>query len=832
MLKKTQILFLIFSIILLVFSVCIPLAAQSTLEADWIYPRPNATPYRAVWGSSTSDLFLAGYSALITHFDGSTFSNMPIPATADFYELSGLWGSSASNVYAVGSTLSGGGLIMRYDGSSWSDITPDEASFWLNGVWGAGASAVFAVGNAYWDPDIFAWNNTILFFNGSSWSGMDLGTYATLNAVWGASASDVFAVGQGGAIYHYDGASWSSMTSPTGQSLNAVWGASGTDVFAVGDSGTIIRYDGSSWSTMTSPTASYLYGVWGESGSNLYIAGASGQVYHWDGSNWSYQGLPGYHYGVFGFPGAPYFVAGDYGRVFRYQSGAWSQIAPTATLTTYSLNGIWGSSENNIYAMGGNGSIFHYDGSTWNNESIGGNISFNRIWGLAADDIYAVGIDTSVNPALWQVYHFDGSSWSQVASGSGYTLYDVWGSQSVDVSGKANDVYAVGGTVNVSHPPADQYYILHYDGTSWSQVDSGSGFHATGIWGSASLDGSGRANDVFVCGQNTNQSGGYIRRYDGSAWSTATVSGTQLMDLWGSSSVGSDGKADDVYAVGYNGGPVHFNGTYWMGLDSTYMNSSAEAAWGSGADQLFVACSSGPTIFDGSTWIGVSMGGVNDNRLHDMWGTAATNVYAVGQGGTIIHMSAVFLPPQPPRPPRTNQAPVAVISGSVSYCQPPKTVSLDGSGSYDSDGSIALYSWQLSSKPIGSAAALSGSDASAVTFSADLAGRYVVTLQVQDNLGAWSATASHTVTVSAGDPPGLAIQGLRKQERAWLIRRDYAELTMNVTPPTSGCALPISGYSLLRRHGPGSVGNGKGDRPHGIHLAERHPDLDPDRQIH
>ncbi|MBE0664821.1 MAG: PKD domain-containing protein, partial [Candidatus Aminicenantes bacterium] len=153
--------------------------------------------------------------------------------------------------------------------------------------------------------------------------------------------------------------------------------------------------------------------------------------------------------------------------------------------------------------------------------------------------------------------------------------------------------------------------------------------------------------------------------------------------------------------------------------------------------------------------------------------------------------------------PIANELPIAMISGSSTYCLPPKTVSLDGSGSYDSDGSIAVYSWQLTAKPIGSAAALSAGDASAVTFSADLAGRYVVTLQVQDNLGASSTVTSATVTVSAGDPPGLAIQGLRKQERAWIIRKDYVELTLSTTPPASDCVLAISGYRLLRRQGQG-----------------------------
>ena len=35
------------------------------------------------------------------------------------------------------------------------------------------------------------------------------------------------------------------------------------------------------------------------------------------------------------------------------------------------------------------------------------------------------------------------------------------------------------------------------------------------------------------------------------------------------------------------------------------------------------------------------------------------------------------------------------------------------------------------------------------------------------------------------------------------MRKDYAELALSVTPPASGCELPIAGYRLLRRAGQG-----------------------------
>jgi len=794
-----------FAFILLILA-CVSLPAQYSLECEWISPQPNSSNYRSIWGSSAANVFLVGQYGAISHYDGSAFTNMPLPAGVTPYDLMGVWGSSAANVYAVGSDMVSGGLILRYNGSAWANVTPTGVNNWLTGVWGASASAVFVVGDATWDPDTYTYSTIIHFFNGTSWTQLDAGTgNVNLNAVWGTAANNVFAVGDSGVILHYDGSSWSSMSSGTGNTLNSVWGASSSDVFAVGDGGVVLHYDGSTWSAWSSPTGSYLYGIWGESASDFYVVGGNGTICHWNGFGWSNTVFWGNRLmGIYGFAGTPYFTAGDQGRVLRCDTGTWGKIAPTGRLTSQHLNGIFGTSATNIYAMGDNGNIFHFNGASWNDESIYGNTSFYRIWGLAADDIYAAAGDWSANPDRYMVYHFDGSSWSEVTSGDGYILYAVWGSSSVGPDGKANDVYAVGGTQDLGSPTSEQYFILHYDGTSWSLVDSGTGFHATGIWGSASVDGAGRADDVFVCGQATNTNGGFIRYFNGTSWSTTPEGECQLMDLWGSPRVGSDGKANDVFAVGYNGRPYHFDGSAWTMMPDYNLSAHSWAAWGAGADNLFVASRTGPAYYDGSAWTERPFVDPNDNGLNDIWGTATDNVYAVGQSGTIIHIRRVGTPIVPPVPVVRNQAPVAAINGETAVCHPPQAVNLDGAASSDPDGRVAAYSWHLLKKPAGSTATLSASDAPAVSFTADLPGDYVVTLMVLDNRGAWSATSSHSINVSAGNPPVLSVQGTRKEERAWIVRKEYAELTLTATPPASGCALPISGYRLQRRQGQGA----------------------------
>ena len=141
-------------------------------------------------------------------------------------DLRDIWGTSATNVYAVGEA----GVVIRYDGTQWTQqpgISPRQS---LNAIWGSSPTDIFAVGDF----------GMVLHYDGTSWSSQESGTAEHLFGVGGCDASNVYAVGLHGTILRYDGIKWHPEGSGTTVSLLDVWGDIAA-MWAVGDHGTILQ---------------------------------------------------------------------------------------------------------------------------------------------------------------------------------------------------------------------------------------------------------------------------------------------------------------------------------------------------------------------------------------------------------------------------------------------------------------------------------------------------------------------------------------------------------------------------------------------------------------
>ena len=303
---------------------------------------------------------------------------------------------------------------------------------------------------------------------------------------------------------------------------------------------------------------------------------------------------------VWGSSGNDVFAVGLSGAILHYDGSEWSEMHSDATAH---INSIWGSSGSDVFAVT-NDNILHYDGSEWsimNTELPGGNYQFEEIWGSSGNDVFIVG-------NYGQIVHYNGSTWSEMVSNVSVGLSGIWGTS-------GSDVFAVGGDGT----------IIHYDGSSWSIMRTGTKF-LYDVWGSS-------GNDVFAVGLS-----GTVLHYDGNDW-TKIYTGTtnRIYGVWGTS-------GNDVYAVSYSSyqsAILHYDGSSWSEISSG-SNSLHDynSIWGSSGSDVFTVGRHGAiSHFDGNTWALMTNG--SRNELRGVWGFSNSDIYVVGAGGTILHNNGI-----------------------------------------------------------------------------------------------------------------------------------------------------------------------------------------------
>ncbi len=259
------------------------------------------------------------------------------------------------------------------------------------------------------------------------------------------------------------------------------------------------------------------------------------------------------------------------------------------------------------------------------------------IWGSGPSDVWTVGSNGAV-------FHWDGTKWSahrvETDAGQARPMFAVWGSG-------PSDVWAVTGTD-----------ILHSNG--WT--DDGPNFSAFEVikrMGQAdplsvalrALGGSG-PTDVYVLRALTGAPGAlpFDKCSRSEGWSSGTPNltaaigerggaiGTDVTAIWAT-------NARDIWMVGESGRIFHSDG-YWGGMvDFTQANSNTladlHAVWGARADAVWAVGDRGTIRHFTYDPGGALHWAIEDSKttsaLRAVWGSSATDVWVVGDDGTILH---------------------------------------------------------------------------------------------------------------------------------------------------------------------------------------------------
>lgn len=358
-----------------------------------------------------------------------------------------------------------------------------------------------------------------------------------------------------------------------------------------------------------------------------------------------------------------------------------SQIGPSGN----DFDGISGTSDSNVIAVGENGTVYIYDGSSWSFKNAGTSQDLNAVSTLSTTLAYAVGDDGTI-----KIYN--GTNWSNSISGTSEKLQGVW-------AYSATEVFAVG----------EEGKVLRYNGSTWSDLSAAANTGTTDLeaaWGNAA--------NFYALGKNGNL---YVYNRSGDSWSTITTCASAIGDdanaLWGDNSgniylaidggavykyngstciqvatasddlngiFGSD-TSGEIYAVGDDGLVVFYNGTNWVSasegsedINAVWVSSTGNAYYaadtgftsactlstgsGSGASCTTITTSSGEDLdgisgssktdvigvgkdgevwsYNGTTWTASSVNNNPIKDLDDVYAIDSTNSVAVGDDGTVL----------------------------------------------------------------------------------------------------------------------------------------------------------------------------------------------------
>jgi hypothetical protein len=549
-----------------------------------VFPALGTLSYRGIWGSSESNIFAVGDYGGIAHFDGSGWELMS-SGTKDY--LYAVWGSGPNDVYAVGER----GRILHYDGSGWERVIVLTTDY-LACIWGTGPDDIHVGAAAY-----------MHHFDGVEWTSGDyLGSYYTKYGMWGSSPTNIFCVGYQGRIYHFDGTGWTDISDQvsTSRSLRGIWGTDSTNIYVVGEYGVMLHHDGNTWTDISDPLMEgyTLYQISGRSANDIYVAASYSRVFHFNGSAWEeiadYDDLSGYQYAIWAGPSNTYSVGED-GEISTYDGAEWT----SAHGGPYEeFESVWVGSSTDAVAVGDNSQLYRYDGTSWYNE---GSVTseFEHYYGVSGETG-----NLFVSGAWGLLLHNDGSGWADI-SNSGVTgeyLYDIWsqGGQAIAVGEDGEGVY--------------------YDGSMLSLMTTGTTDYLWGVWGSS-------PTDVFAVGSN-----GVIIHYDGNVskvWEHMD-SGvtTDFEDVWGTAH-------DNVYACGLAGTLLHYDGSTW---ERVWIDVSANlyGIGGTAEDDVYVVSYDDVYHFDGTSWYSMPQTATYQS-LYDITCGADGSTFAVGNEGTIVY---------------------------------------------------------------------------------------------------------------------------------------------------------------------------------------------------
>ncbi len=208
---------------------------------------------------------------------------------------------------------------------------------------------------------------------------------------------------------------------------------------------------------------------------------------------------------------------------------------------------IYGFNKSDIWTVGGG--VFHFDGNQWSrvdaNDTgqyvvpidtiLHDNIPYSSIWGTSSNNLY-------FGSGWGKIIHWDGTKAAVVVT-TDQAILSIWGTQD-------NNIYAVAG--DYTHHAGK---LFHYDGSIWKLIRTGGALMGatdtqgpiTSIWGT-------KNNELFLQAR-------YIESRYGGLWKHEVLCATWMYEISGTNS-------NNIASCGAYGTIKHFNGIDWTSFEA------------------------------------------------------------------------------------------------------------------------------------------------------------------------------------------------------------------------------------------------------------------------
>lgn len=441
-------------------------------------------------------------------------------------------------------------------------------------------------------------------------------------------------------------------------------------------------------------TNAQLIDVWQRADGDVWAVSTGGGLWHWDGEVLEIEFVDA-EASVFATDlwgdGDTLWITTANGEVRRRTAAGWhaDELAKGAR-----LNAIRGSANDAVWAVGTNGLVGHWDGSTWTVSYPHATASFKDVW-VQGGKAYVAGTVEASSGERTVVYESTPSGWLQIHDGLG-EAQALWGDGTTLWLGGRLNVAAgllrhyAGGQWSEEQPPPDSLGVRHLAGRGEELWAAGSQFwhRPHGEWegvaspfpGGGTLGG---VNGIVAAGAGIAYAGagGRIFRVEAG---TVTLIGKSWRHIHGMDGAGPG----DVWAVGQQGLVAHWDGQVWRFEDResgdlrgvwrapngdlwavgdagvAWHRSSATgewsrhdaptsarltAVWGWTTDRVWASALAGDEDFGDATgelyeWNGVGWTAALTGPLPGLraiTGTPGVETWVVGRGDTLFHYDGV-----------------------------------------------------------------------------------------------------------------------------------------------------------------------------------------------